>query len=337
MENNTKMHDMSKLIGKMLGSYNGMIDVINNISGIMNKTKILALNSSIEASRAGAAGKGFSVIAGEISNFSKKSQDATNEGRKHMKSLNEDINNVVGVRTADVAYDLMDKIDRNLYERKCDVIGWADLEFVCDFLKDKSIEKENSVDKYIKRVMGVLDIYSDIIIVDTKGIMQYSVNHTDLKYKYDVSKYEWFKKCIKTGQPQVSDLYYNEVLKQNAMVFSAPVKTEKGEIIGVIYSLLNWDIIFKILSTAKIGNKGEFFLINKDGVVLSSKDKSDILEKNLSDSYSAAREVMRGVEYGFEIEEINGEIDAIIGYAHSKGFLHYKGKEWSVVVKEVFN
>lgn len=333
----TNTYDMSKLIGKMLGSYNGMIDVINNISGIMNKTKILALNSSIEASRAGAAGKGFSVIAGEISNFSKKSQDATNEGRNHMKSLNEDINNVVGVRTADVAYDIMDKIDRNLYERKCDVIGWADLEFVADLLKNPIQENENSVDRYFKKVIEVLDIYDDIIITNNDGTMIYSINHKELIDKYNVSKYDWFKKTGKTGQCQVSDMYYNDILKQYAMVFSAPVKGEKGEIHGVIYGLLNWDILFEILNTAKIGNKGEVYLINKDGLVLASKDKTDILEKNLTDTYSAAREVIRGTEYGFEIESINGEIDAIIGYAHSKGFLHYKGKDWSVIVKEVFN
>ena len=37
-----------------------------------------------------------------------------------------------------------------------------------------------------------------------------------------------------------------------------------------------------------------------------------------------------------EIEEINGEITAIIGYAHTKGYKSFSGKEWSVVVKEVF-
>ena len=131
MDNN----NMSQLIGKMIESYNGMMDVINNINAIMNKTKMLSLNSSIEASRAGVAGKGFAVIAGEINTFSKASQDATNEGRIYMKALSEDITSVVGVRTADVAYDLMDKVDRLVYERKCDNQGWADLEYLQEFLK----------------------------------------------------------------------------------------------------------------------------------------------------------------------------------------------------------
>ena len=46
MDNN----NMSQLIGKMLESYDGMMNVINDINAIMNKTKMLSLNSSIEAS-----------------------------------------------------------------------------------------------------------------------------------------------------------------------------------------------------------------------------------------------------------------------------------------------
>ena len=40
-------YDISKLIGKMINSYNGMMEVINHINAIMNKTKILSLNLGV--------------------------------------------------------------------------------------------------------------------------------------------------------------------------------------------------------------------------------------------------------------------------------------------------
>lgn len=52
----------SKLIGEM-------VEIIKDVS---NKTNMLSINASIEASRAGEAGRGFSVVAGEIRELSRE-------------------------------------------------------------------------------------------------------------------------------------------------------------------------------------------------------------------------------------------------------------------------
>jgi uncharacterized protein YoxC len=80
----SNIHSVSEILNKIN-------DVTEFISSVANQSNMLGLNASIEASRAGEMGKGFSVVANEIRKLSSQSKETVPK----IKVLTEDIQNKI--------------------------------------------------------------------------------------------------------------------------------------------------------------------------------------------------------------------------------------------------
>lgn len=72
-----------------------IVSIIQIVKDISSQTKLLALNANIEASRAGASGKGFIVVASEIRELSNQTEAATGEIAEKIGGIQKASNNII--------------------------------------------------------------------------------------------------------------------------------------------------------------------------------------------------------------------------------------------------
>lgn len=88
-------NDISEKSKNLLSSVEEVGNIIGSVNAIAEQSKILAVNASIEAAKAGEYGSGFAVVAQEVKDLAQQSKDATLQITDTLTAIRQAIENMV--------------------------------------------------------------------------------------------------------------------------------------------------------------------------------------------------------------------------------------------------
>lgn len=274
------------------------------------------------------------------------------------------------------ADDVTELVDRNLFERYGDVQAFGLNSAVHDTKNWNNKSESNPLIKAMNGYATNYGLYQLMLVLDTKGEVQ-AVNTVDAKgqpidtgslYGKNFGSEDWFKNALEgkflQGKNGMTGTYVaaakkfefiDNVYKTKdsfSIPFSAPIKDDKGKVIGVWVNFANFNLVeeivkefYPIIKEQDMASS-EIILLDKDGNVLINYDPSvtkgeikrdfNVIGKlNLAKSgVEAARLAVERTESGVvRFNNNNTGIEYVAGYAHSNGAYDFPGLGWSVVVK----
>ena len=326
--------DLSERLSSVAGAKIGEIARVNRAA------KMLSINALIVAARAGEAGRGFAIVAEEFKKISTEIDAVAAALESQVRADLDELSAIGGAilghmrgqRLADLALNAIEIVDRNLYERTCDVRWWATDSAVVACLADA--DADGRARRYASERLGVIldayTVYLDLWICDARG--RVVANGRPSRYPnvvgQSVAETRWFQEGMRTAS---GDDFVACDIERSRALGDAPVATyataireggqAKGAALGVLGVHFDWRpqaqaVVDGVRLTPEERERSRVMLLDQRGRVLAASDNQGVLSEVFPLDTSA----------GPMGSYADGEVT--VGYALTPGYETYEGLGW---------
>lgn len=318
---------------------------ISEIKQVTAQTRILALNATIEAARAGEAGKGFAVVAGEVKGVSDRISHLADELERDLagqiKALDglgrRMVETVKGGRLVDLAFNAIEIIDRNLYERTADVRWWATDSAIVDALETPSAETAAHTARRLGVILSAYTVYLDLWVCDLDGrvIASGRPDRFPRAKTASVAHEGWFNEARmhRSGDDYAMGgiARVDALDNQPSAIYAAAIRAGgelHGKVLGVLAIHFDWraqgdTVVRGVRLQEGEKERSRVLLVDSSQRVLASSDGRGVLTETLSLPLNTRPS-------GFEFSS-DGSINA---WARTPGYETYPGQGWYGVIQQ---
>lgn len=324
---------------------------INEIERLNGQTHMIAINARIEASRAGMAGKAFSVVAEQMNDLSGKIGIVSKKMRNESRGSIDELGNLIktqativrGIRLSDLALTNIDLIDRSLYERSCDVRWWATDDSLINALSKKTKEAYELVSKRLGIILNSYTVYFDLVLCDLDGnIVANGRPDTYKSIGMNAKNTEWFISAMKTNNGK--EFGFQTVNKCSlvnndlSLIFSCTVRErgdQNGAVLGILGVIFRWqDLAQKIVKSVPISDEEKdrtrICIVDENGLLFADS-KDLILEETIE---FLGKNDLFGQKKGYAVSEYKNE-KCCISHAFSLGYETYASNWHSLIIQKL--
>jgi hypothetical protein len=316
---------------------------VSAIEDINRTTKMLAFNALIEAGRAGDAGRGFAVVANEVNSISRQVSVVASELRSEigqlvdrMATVGEDLMvRFRGQRLADLALNMIEIIDRNLYERSCDVRWWATDKAVVDCISVPTPEATAFASSRLGVILDSYTVYLDLWVADRSGRVIATGRPRRFPHAIgtNVANEPWFRQALATKDGSdfvVVDITTNPALDgRTVATYSTAVRRDgavDGDAIGAMGIFFDWEPQARAVTSGVRLDRSEeahtrCLLVDANGRVIASSDGRGQLTENFPLETG-------GKPMGHYVDKFG----RLVGFALTPGYETYRGLGWYGVI-----
>ena len=316
---------------------------VKEIQNATKATRILALNAQIEAARANEHGAGFAVVAQEVKEVSARIADLTNQLTEKLQEQTSELDqlgkqliaSVRGRRLTDLALSMIDIIDRNLYERSCDVRWWATDSAVIDCVGRPDDMQIEFASKRLGVILNAYTVYLDLWIVDVNGkvIANGRPDRYPMAKGTSVANEAWFREAMGTKSGDdfvVADISRNEQLKGGLVTTYAAAVREgaesQGTPIGALGIFFDWEtqsqtVVDAVRLEPEEKVRTRCLLLDSRHRIIAASDHQGVLTDSIPLNLAQGE---RGNYLDLQ--------DQTVGYALTPGYETYRGLGWYGVI-----